>query len=84
MVFCHVVERKSQKPETSGYYEVIQISSGLYNMHIDKGVDKRINKLLSGLSSIVDAIILSLLKNLWPVSDFLMDRLPVKNISIPP
>ena len=56
-VFCHAIERKSQKPETSGdIMKLYKQVRGLYNMHTDKGVDKRINKLLSGLSSIVDAI----------------------------
>lgn len=56
-VFCHVIECKSQIPVTDGnigklYKQVRE----LYNMHSDDDVDKRIRKLLSGLSMIVDSI----------------------------
>lgn len=56
-IFCYVIEKKNNIPSDSGnigtlYKEVTK----LYNMHTDANTDKRINKLLSGLNSIVSAI----------------------------
>lgn len=56
-VFCYVIERKGETPSDSGdigklYNQVKQ----LHNMHQDKGVDKRINMLLSGFEKIVSSI----------------------------
>ena len=56
-VFCHVIERKSQTPITSGNIgQLYKQVRGLYNMHSNEGVDQRIKKLLSGFSMIVDSI----------------------------
>lgn len=56
-VFCYVIEKKSETPSTSGDMAILykQVKN-LYNMHADKDIDKRINKLLSGLEKIVSAI----------------------------
>lgn len=55
--FCYVIEKKGETPSKSGdigklYGQV----KGLYNMHADKSLDKRINTLLSGLEKIISAI----------------------------
>lgn len=55
--FCYVIEKKGETPFENGdigklYGQV----KGLYNMHADKGLDKRINTLLSGLEKIISAI----------------------------
>ncbi len=55
--FCYVIEQKGVEPTESGdigklYGQVKQI----YNMHADKNMDMRINKLLSGLEKIVSSI----------------------------
>lgn len=55
--FCYVIEQKGVDPTESGdigklYGQVKQ----LYNMHGDKNMDMRINKLLSGLEKIVSSI----------------------------
>lgn len=56
-VFCYVIENKKEVPDGSGNIQKLykQVRD-LYNMHTDKNMDKRINILLSGLSSIVNAI----------------------------
>lgn len=56
-VFCYVIEKKDEVPSTSGDIAVLykQVKN-LYNMHGDKDIDKRINKLLSGLEKIISAI----------------------------
>lgn len=55
--FCYVIEKKSEIPSDSGdigkLYKQVRT---LYNMHTDANTDRRINTLLSGLSSIVSAI----------------------------
>ena len=55
--FCYVIEKKNEKPSESGdigkLYKQVRT---LYNMHTDANVDRRINTLLSGLSSIVSSI----------------------------
>lgn len=55
--FCYVIESKQETPTCSGnihtlYKEVKE----LYNMHIDKDMDNRIKKMLSGLENIVQAV----------------------------
>lgn len=56
-VFCYVIEKKNETPSGSGdigkLYKQVR---DLYNMHTDKGIDKRINSLLSGLEKIVSSI----------------------------
>jgi len=56
-VFCYVIELKKEIPSDSGdisslYNQV----KGLYNMHQNKDIDKRINMLLSGLEKIITSI----------------------------
>ncbi|WP_273401663.1 abortive infection family protein, partial [Traorella massiliensis] len=55
--FCYVIEKKNEIPSDSGdigkLYKQVRT---LYNMHTDANTDRRINTLLSGLSSIVSAI----------------------------
>lgn len=56
-VFFYVIEKKNETPSTSGdigklYGQV----KGLYHMHQNKDLDKRINGLLSGLEKILAAI----------------------------
>ena len=56
-VFCLVIEQKNEIPSDSGDIgKLYKQVKGLYNMHTDKNNDKRINKLLSGLESIVSSI----------------------------
>ncbi|KGF11847.1 abortive phage infection protein [Tissierellia bacterium S5-A11] len=56
-VFCYVIEKKNEVPDSSGNIQKLykQVRD-LYNMHTDKNMDKRINTLLSGLSSIITSI----------------------------
>ena len=56
-VFCYVLEKKNIEPVVAGrigdlYKQVREV----YNMHIDDTTDKRVKKLISGLSTIVDAV----------------------------
>lgn len=55
--FCYVIEKKNEIPSDSGdigkLYKQVRT---LYNMHTDANTDRRINTLLSGLSSTVSAI----------------------------
>lgn len=55
--FCYVIEKKNETPSDSGdigkLYKQVRT---LYNMHTDANTDRRINTLLSGLSSIVSAV----------------------------
>ncbi len=55
--FCYVIELKGEEPSKSGNIHVLykQVKD-LYKMHTNKEIDIRINKLLSGLESIVSAI----------------------------
>lgn len=56
-IFCYVVEKKKDTPSGSGdIMKLYKQVRNLYNMHTDSNTDKRINTLLSGLSSIVSAI----------------------------
>lgn len=56
-IFCHVLEKKSIIPSDSGKItDLYKQIKNTYNMHTDSKADKRINKLLSGLNSIVSAI----------------------------
>ena len=56
-VFCYVIENKNETPTDSGdigrLYKQVK---GLYSMHTDKNLDRRINTLLSGLEKIVSSI----------------------------
>lgn len=56
-VFCYAIEKKDEKPDCSGNIQKLykQVRT-LYNMHTDANMDKRVNTILSGLSSIVNAI----------------------------
>ena len=55
--FCYVIEKKQQNPSDSGDIgKLYKQVKDLYNMHTDSGMDKRINKLLSGLENIVQSI----------------------------
>lgn len=55
--FCYVIERKGETPSDSGDIgKLYKQVKDLYNMHTDKNMDKRINKLLSGLENIVQSI----------------------------
>lgn len=56
--FCYVIELQGQEPSDSG--DISKLYSqvkGLYHMHQDKAVDRRINMLLSGLEKILTAIV---------------------------
>lgn len=56
-LFCYVIEQKGQMPSEDGdigkLYKQVKT---LYNMYTNPNFDKRFNKLLSGLESIVQAI----------------------------
>lgn len=55
--FCYVIEKKQETPDQSGdINKMYKQVRDLYNMHTDKNMDARINKLLSGLNSIVSSI----------------------------
>lgn len=55
--FCYVIEKKEQYPSDNGdINRLYKQVKDLYNMHTDKNMDKRINKLLSGLENIVQAL----------------------------
>ena len=55
--FCYVIEMKSEEPSDSGDIgKLYKQVKDLYNMHTDANMDKRINKLLSGLENIVHAM----------------------------
>lgn len=55
--FCYVIETKNEIPSDSGdigrLYKQVK---DLYNMHSDKNMDMRINKLISGLEKIVSSL----------------------------
>lgn len=55
--FCYVIELKQETPTNSGNINTLykQVKD-LYNMHIDKDMDVRIKKMLSGLENIVQAV----------------------------
>lgn len=56
-IFIYLIDQKNEIPSKNGNVMTLfkQVSS-LYNIHADKDTDKRLNKLISGLHSIVDAI----------------------------
>lgn len=56
-IFIYGIEQKGEKPNSSGDIGKLhkQVKS-LYNMHVDKNIDERIVKLLSGLNNIVSSI----------------------------
>jgi hypothetical protein len=56
-VFCYVIEMKGVQPSDKGNIKKLynQVKE-LYNMHTDKSMDVRINTLLSGLETIIEAI----------------------------
>ena len=55
--FCYVLEKRNINPTSSGNInELYKQVKTAYGMHTDAKADKRINKLLSGLNSIVSAI----------------------------
>ena len=56
-VFCYAIEEANGQPSDSGDIQKLynQVKD-LYNMHNNKGIDKRINTLLSGLNKIISAI----------------------------
>ena len=56
-VFCFVIEKKGNTPSEKGDINKLysQVKE-LYNMHVEPDMDKRINKLLSGLEKIINAI----------------------------
>lgn len=56
-VFCHAIESKKEKPSEKGDIAKLYAQvKDLYNMHGDKDINTRINKLLSGLEKIVSSI----------------------------
>jgi len=56
-VFIHIIEKKNVTVESYGQIQdLYKQVKGLYNMHNDSKMDKRINELLSGLNNIVSAI----------------------------
>lgn len=55
--FCYVIELKQETPTNSGNINTLyKHVKDLYNMHIDKDMDVRIKKMLSGLENIVQAV----------------------------
>lgn len=56
-IFCYVIETKKVEPSDSGdIHKLYKQVKSLYNMHADKDMDNRINKLLSGLENIVQSL----------------------------
>lgn len=55
--FCYAIEIKGEEPSESGDIgKLYKQVKDLYNMHANKDMDKRVNKLLSGLENIVQSI----------------------------
>lgn len=55
--FCYAIELKGEEPSDSGDIgKLYKQVKNLYDMHANKDMDKRINKLLSGLENIVQSI----------------------------
>ena len=55
--FCYAIEIKGEEPSDNGDIgKLYKQVKDLYNMHANKDMDKRINKLLSGLENIVQSI----------------------------
>lgn len=56
-VFCYAIEMKNCEPSDNGDIgKLYKQVKDLYNMHADSNMDKRINKMLSGLENIVQSI----------------------------
>ena len=56
-VFCRVIERKGDKPSSSGdINKLFSQAKDLYNIHADKRTDRRICDLVNGLNKIVESI----------------------------
>ncbi len=56
-VFCHVIEKRGEKPGKTGEIRNLYTQvKNLYSMHQDSETDRRINGLLSGLEKILTAI----------------------------
>lgn len=56
-VFCYVIEEKGDTPSDSGDIgKLYRQVKDLYNMHTDPNMDKRFNKLLSGLETVLQSI----------------------------
>lgn len=55
--FCYAIEFKGEEPSDSGDIgKLYKQVKDLYSMHANKDMDKRVNKLLSGLENIVQSI----------------------------
>ena len=55
--FCYAIEIKGEEPSDNGDIgKLYKQVKDLYSMHANKDMDKRINKLLSGLENIVQSI----------------------------
>ena len=55
--FCYAIEIKGEEPSDNGDIgKLYKQVKDLYNMHANKDMDNRINKLLSGLENIVQSI----------------------------
>ena len=55
--FCYAIEIKGKVPSDNGDIgKLYKQVKDLYSMHTDKDMDKRVNKLLSGLENIVQSI----------------------------
>ena len=56
-VFCWAIERKGERPSSSGDVgKMFSQVKCLYNLHADKTMDRRICDLVNGLNKIVDSI----------------------------
>ena len=55
--FCYAIEIKGEEPSDNGDIgKLYKQEKDLYSMHANKDMDKRVNKLLSGLENIVQSI----------------------------
>lgn len=55
--FCYAIEIKGEEPSDNGDIgKLYKQVKDLYSMHTNKNMDKRVNKLLSGLENIVQSI----------------------------
>ena len=55
--FCYAIEIKGEEPSDNGDIgKLYKQVKDLYSMHANKDMDKRVNKLLSGLENIVQSI----------------------------
>lgn len=56
-IFCYAIEIKGEEPSDNGDIgKLYKQVKDLYSMHTNKDMDKRVNKLLSGLENIVQSI----------------------------